>query len=406
MLWHARLRTAGKQLVLVLLFLLGSSFTADAQSWSPNKELQIDRLVDRFRASHGDGDATLPTLSISIGVDGKVAMAKGYGESDGMRVTEHTRYEIGSLTKQFTAAAVLEMIKAGVTVGHSQTKITTQTPLTAIFGDNNYWTAQPWLTVGRLLTMTSNLPNFTRRPPDDTNPWEPIAADQLFKDIETLPPSSPSDEFDYSNTNYFLLAEMMELALTPGDAAPLSYHAFLRKRIFLPSGMADTGFIDDKQFDPVADAAAEAASLPISTAVEGRGAILASPDYRERRRPPFAHADWLKGSADMVSSAADLFAWNKALMNAVVPADVRDQMFSDAARVTPFVYYCMGWFCEHKDDRDIFSHSGAVPGYTSYNEIVRLKTGGRWISVTLLSNCDQLDGLDELAGQIAEIVLE
>lgn len=107
----------------------------------------------------------------------------------------------------------------------------------------------------------------------------------------------------------------------------------------------------------------------------------------------------------MVSSALDLFTWHKALMDgAVIPADVRDQMFSNSARVAPLIYYGMGWFCEHRDDRDIYSHSGAVPGYTSYNAIIRLKNGG-WVSITLLSNCDQLDGLDTLADNITDIVL-
>ena len=337
-------------------------------------------------------------------------MAKGYGSSDGKPVTAHTQYEIGSLTKQFTAAAVLELMHDGARRVNSQAKLSVNTPLVDIFGKGGYWAAQPWLTVGRLLTMTSNLPNFTRRPPDDANPWEPITAKHLFEDIENSTPPPASDDFDYSNTNYFLLAEMMEQLVIPGESNPESYHDVLRKRIFEPAGMLNTSFIGDRRDDldpPDPYAPPEVQSQPISTGSVDQGAVLASPDYRLRRQPPFTHPDWLKGSGDMVSSAIDLFAWHKALMSAqIVPAEVRDEMFADASRVTPFVYYGMGWFCEHKDDKDIFSHTGSVPGYTSYTAIIRLKTGGKWISLTLLSNSDQLDGLDNLADGMAAIVLE
>ncbi len=396
--------TARAAFAAVLLVALPTA--AGAQSWSADKAQQVDQLVERFRSLKSDG-ATPPTLSIAVGVNGRLAMAKGYGASDGRPVTDRTLYEVGSLTKQFTAAAILELIHDGATSIQTQKKLTLNTPLVDILGKNSYWAAQPWLTVGRLLTMTSNLPNFTRYPPADTNPWEPVTAQHLFRDIENWPPPDPSNDFDYSNTNYFLLAEIMEQVVVPGDPGPESYHDFLRKRLFEPADMHNSSFIGELRddLDPPNPYALEAQSQPISTDSVAQGAVLASPDYRMRRQPPFTNPDWLKGSGDMVSSALDLFAWHKALMSgAVVPTDVRDQMFSDSSRVSPYVYYGMGWFCEHRDNRDIYSHSGAVPGYTSYNAIIRLKNGD-WISIILLSNYDQLDGLDTLADNIADIVL-
>ncbi|HLH10419.1 MAG TPA: serine hydrolase domain-containing protein [Methylovirgula sp.] len=396
---------------LAILVLLAAPFVvipsaAGAQSWSDEKIRQVDDLIDHFRQTNSDG-ATLPTLSIAIGVDGHLTLGKGYGASDGKPVTDHTLYEVGSLTKQFTAAAVLELIRDGATTVDTHKKLTLETPLSDIFGKDSYWAEQPWLTVGRLLTMTSNLPNFTRWPPNDANPFAPISAEHLFADIESSAPSPASSEFDYSNTNYFLLAELLERTVLPGEKQPETYHEFLTAHLLQPAGMRTTEFIGEQPdgLDPPDPYAQR--SQQVSTASIEEGAAMASPDYRGRRRPPFTNPDWLKGSGDMVSSAADMFAWHKALMGGqVVPAEVRDRMFADASRVTPFIYYGMGWFCEHKDDRDVFSHSGAVPGFTSYTSIIRMKTGGRWISVTLLSNSDQLDGLDGLADDIVNIVLQ
>ncbi len=393
----------GLGLGLVVLAL--SAASAGAQSWSAAKSAQIDEIVAHFRELNGADEATLPSLSLSIGIDGGLAAARGYGASDGKPVTGRTLYEVGSITKQFTAAVALEMIQSGAVSTHSHAKIALTTPLSAIFGDDPFWKAQPWLTVGRLLTMQSNLPNFTRRPPEGTNPWQPISADVLFRDIEALPPEQASDDFDYSNTNYFLLAELIERCVLPGEAQPETYHDLLRKRIFAPAGMAETQFIDDKETTFDADASV-LPTRPVSAALNDQSATWAQPDYGRRPRPPFIHPDWLKGSADAVSSAVDLFAWDKALMSPkIVSPDIREAMLAGRARVSPMMYYGMGWFYEQRDDRDVYSHSGAVPGYTSYNEIVRQKDG-RWFSVSILSNSDQLDGLNDLADSIAYVITE
>lgn len=387
-----------------LCFMVLAGGRLQAQSWSPGKSAQIDQIVAHFRELNGADDATLPSLSLSIGLDGQLVASKGYGASDGKPVNGHTLYEIGSITKQFTAAAAVEMIKSGAVLARSHTKLTLNTPLSAVFGTDPYWKAQPWLTVERLLTMRSNLPNFTRRPPDGADPWQPISADVLFRDIEKEPPSVASDDFDYSNTNYFLLAELMEQSVLPGESQPETYHELLRKRIFGPAGMTETRFIDEKQgsYDPEISIR----PAPVSAALSDQTATWAQPDYGRRRRPAFTHPDWLKGSADAVSSAVDLFAWDKALMDPkIVPPDVRDTMLAGQARVSPTIYYGMGWFYEPRDDEAIYSHSGAVPGYTSYNEIVRRKDG-HWLSVSILSNSDQLDGLNDLADSIAYVVTE
>jgi D-alanyl-D-alanine carboxypeptidase len=400
----ARVR-AGGTASLALCFLVLAGGGLKAQTWSPGKSAQIDQIVAHFRELNGADDATLPSLSLSIGIDGRLVASKGYGASDGKPVNGHTLYEIGSITKQFTAAAALEMIKSGAVLARSHAKLALDTPLSAVFGADPYWKAQPWLTVGRLLTMRSNLPNFTRRPPDGTDPWQPISADVLFHDIESQPPSIASDDFDYSNTNYFLLAELIEQSVLPGESQPETYHALLRKRIFEPAGMVETRFIDEKQGSSDPDISIWPAK-PVSAALSDQTATWAQPDYGRRRRPAFTHPDWLKGSADAVSSAVDLFAWDKALMDPkIVPPDVRDTMFAGQARVSPTIYYGMGWFYEQRDDEAIYSHSGAVPGYTSYNEIVRHKDG-HWLSVSILSNSDQLDGLNDLADSIAYVVTE
>ena len=60
----------------------------------------------------------------------------------------------------------------------------------------------------------------------------------------------------------------------------------------------------------------------------------------------------------------------------------------------------MGWFVRHEGNADSYYHSGSVPGYTSYNAVVRRRRDGGWMSVTLLTNSDGVEGLDLLADDI------
>ena len=106
------------------------------------------------------------------------------------------------------------------------------------------------------------------------------------------------------------------------------------------------------------------------------GSDVAQAHYQ--RRPAFAQPHWLDGCGDMASNVVDLFAWNKALVDGrVIGAESSRAMFSDAARVDPHTYYGMGWFVGHEDGWDSYHHSGSVPGYTSYNAIVRRQGADR-----------------------------
>ncbi len=144
-----------------------------------------------------------------------------------------------------------------------------------------------------------------------------MPARRLLGEMKEYKPSGFPGSFEYSNTSYFLLSEIIE-AVEVG-ATQRSYHQTLRDEVFSRLGLGDTGFVTDP-------------------AVERR---LATAHYR--RPPRFAHPDWLKGSGDVASSVVDLFKWDKALMegHALTPG-MRDLMLSDAARVDVWTYYGAG----------------------------------------------------------------
>lgn len=357
--------------------------------WTPAKSEEADVLVTRFLARVDAQNASLPRacLALAIGSDRGRFLAKGFGEcAPGGRATEHTVFHVGSLAKQFTAAAVLDLMHRHAKL-RTGTPVALDLPLAQIFNGVDHWPGreedgegvQP-VTIRSLLTMTSNLPNFTRQPPSSVDPHGRIGAPQLLAEVKKMKPWGWPNTFEYSNTSYFLLSEIVEEVVAPGEAAPRSHHDYLRAEIFRRADLHETGFVGDY----------------------GPNARVAQPIHR--RPPVFDQPDWLKGSADVASSASDLFNWNGALMSGrVIPAEAWRLMVSDGARVTPSIYYGMGWFVEHRPAHDVYFHSGLVPGFTSHNIIAAAKASPSWTSVTLLLNTDGVDGLEQLAEELLRL---
>jgi CubicO group peptidase (beta-lactamase class C family) len=362
-------------------FILSCGLPAAAADWTPDKSARVDQLISYVREGRTNIDPLpIPGISLAIGIDDRLVLAKGYGEArPGIPADEHTVYRVGSITKQFTAAAILRLIESKREIPGANVELSLQTPLTAIFENTSHWTLEnaPPITVQNLLTMTSSLPNFTAFPLAGNDPFHPIPAETLLAAIKQFSPSQSPNHFEYTNTGYFLLAQVIERMAGGAAHSPEDYRQYLKSIFFGPLRMEDSGFIEDMKANPKA----------------------AWPTYR--RKPPFTQPDWLEGSADMTSSALDLFHWNRAFMDATVVAPkIHDEMTSDAIRVGPQDWYGMGLFVRHKDDFDEFAHSGTVPGFTSLNAVFQSKKDNSRVSITLLANKDELKDLNSLATEI------
>ncbi len=372
---------------LRFLFLFGLVLPASAgdarAGWNATTQAEAVVLIDRFLKPSG-APQTATALSLAIGVDGELAWSTGVGEeAPGRPATADTVYRIGSITKQFTAAAVLRLSELGaVSTGNASPLRLDATVSDFIDGVDN-WTAaaQPPMTVRSLLNMTSNLPNFTRRPPQGLDPWGTVASSELLSALKSYRPSGWPGSFEYSNTSYFILSEIAASVRLPDGSSPGSLHGFLRDDVFPRAGMTDTGFAGDARLE---------SRLPLAV---------------YKRKPVFSAPDWLRGSADMLSTATDLFRWNAALLDGrVIGASALGEMLKEGGRVSPTTFYGMGWFIVPEGTWTHYSHTGSVAGYTSCNAIARSTDGRRWISVTLLSNSDGVEGLEQLADDILQLI--
>lgn len=371
-------------LVLLAAVVPGHAFATLAS----DRVAAIDQAMSRFievQKTHGLGGAS--TASVAISVAGESLYQKGFGEEARGRAADGaTRYSIGSLSKQVTAVAVLRAIEKGALARRSGRRITLDTDIREVFDNVEHWLRDrdTPIRIRNLLSMTSNLPNFTRRPPALTDPWGSIEAPRLLDAVKRYAPHGWPDTFEYNNTGYFLLAELLDrlCAAEPCRSDEPGHDARVRDVLGL-AGMSATAFHGDS----------------VGSAY---GVRLAEPGYR--RRPAFINGMWLKGSADLDGSAVDLQRFNAAFMDGrLLSAVSRDLMWSEWARVSPEIYYGLGWFIEHKAGYDIFSHTGSVPGYTSVNLIARRGDGAPWASVTILTNGEEVDGLDRLAESLLDI---
>lgn len=365
-----------------------SLFTAtEASAWSDEQSSRTRAFIERYLdPASAPGHRRPPGLSLALGVDGELVMAEGFGDDGrGKRPDADTVYRIGSITKQFTAATVLRLIEHGAVCTLTGLPLSLDTLASAIIPGVESWTQpdQAPITVRSLLTMTSNLPNFTRKPPAELDPWGAVALPDLLGAVKRLKPDGWRSSFEYSNTNYFILASIIDAVMIPGSGSTPPYRQSMDEMLLAPLHLAATSFFD---------------GVP-------RDANFALPHYQ--RRPVFDAADWLRGSGDMVSTARELWNWNSALLAGQAIGEVSlNEMFSETARVTPTLYYGMGWYVSQNGGCMLYSHSGSVPGYTALNAICRDIQRGNYVSVTLLTNADGIEDLDEVSDALMRIAFE
>lgn len=156
----------------------------------------------------------------------KPIFAEGFGFADrerGTRWTPATASDIGSITKQFTGAAILKLEEEGL--------LSVTDPI------GKYFPGVPddkiSITLHHLLTHSSGLSD-----PDAYGDWTPVDTDTYLRAVLAQPLRfKPSDGFSYSNANFSLLGIIIE------KLSGKSYESFVRERLFLPANMSDTGYL-------------------------------------------------------------------------------------------------------------------------------------------------------------------
>ena len=273
--------------------------------------------------------------------DGNVLVAEGCGLSDRERHTEwstKTICDIGSITKQFTATAILRLEEQG--------KLATTDPLSTHFTDVP--DDKRDITLHQLLTHTSGIIDLEKA--DD---YDPIERDEFMRRIFAQPlNSAPGDKYAYSNAGYSILGAIIEK--TTGQ----SWEPFVRALLFLPQKMKDTGYIIPK-WDDRRVVRGYAENGPWGTGIEKPMA----------KDGPF----WvLRANGGIHSTAEDMRRWADALLDGRVlsPASMQ-KLWTPYADEGGDSWYGYGWSIQTLENGDtLIDHTGGNGIFNSQLAIV------------------------------------
>jgi len=335
---------------------------------------KIDDYVSaRMRQLH------IPGLSLAIVRDGRITKAQGYGFANlelRAQATKETVYEIGSNTKQFTAAAIMMLIEQGkIHLEDSITKYLPEAP-------------EAWydITIRHLLSHTSGIQNHVAVPhwldvfKTDLSFQTSPARDALLKMFFKLPLEfRRGDTWAYDNTGYYLLGIIIE------KASGKSYWQFLDERMFKPLGMTATRNTDPQSLVPSR-----------ASGYEWKN------DHFENR--PILLPTMAFSAGGLLSTVEDIVKWDAALSSErlLTKASLNKMwtatLTNDGADA-PF-NYGFGWFVDSYHGHRLVQHSGGTPGFSS--AIYRFIDDK--LTIVILTNHNDMI-LDELAIDIAGICL-
>ncbi len=222
-----------------------------------------------------------PGVAVLVARDGKIAFQGGFGFADMAKktpVTVETKFRIGSISKQFTAAAILKLAE--------EKKLSVTDPLSKFFPD---FPRAEKITLHHLLTHTSGIHSYTDKPDFLSRVSAAIEPGKLIDSFKNdAPDFAPGAGFHYNNSAYFLLGEIVAKV----SGKPLG--DYLRDAFFTPLDMKSTGIF-------VNSAPPAGMALGYSFA-DGKSAPALDWDM-----------SWAGGAGALYSTVGDLFRWNEAL---------------------------------------------------------------------------------------------
>ena len=263
--------------------------------------------------------------------DGKVLLSQGYGMANlehDVPNTPRTKFRLGSITKQFTAAAVLLLQERGkLSVQDAVCKYVAACP-------------EAWkeVTIHHLLSHTGGLPNFTGFPDYQKTMMVPATMESLLARFKDRPLDfKPSEKWNYSNSGYVLLGHVLE------QVTGQSYEQFLQEQVFGPLKMANTGY--DRH---------ERVLKGRATGYSRRGEQVVNSDYLAMTIPHAAGA--------LYSTVEDLLLWQQGLFGGKLLSPQ-----SLAVMLTPVKNdYGYGVGVNRQFNRQSISHGGGINGFSTF----------------------------------------
>ena len=325
----------------LFLFIISASLFAQENS----NNFKIDSLFQNYSND-------FPGISYAVIKNGEIIENQNFGLgnlNEKLKSKNNTNYRLASVTKQFTALAILMLI--------DDKKLSFSTPLTEIFKDFPKYGKE--ITIQQLLTHTSGLLDYENLMKDDrTDPILDAEVLQLMKEQKTtkFPPGS---KYDYSNSAYAVLAQV--IAKLSGK----SYKEFIETEIFKPLKMKKSVVYTK---DSKIKNRAFGYTIKNNTAVFSDQSMTSS----------------VQGDGGIYTSLNDYYKWDQALENnLLIPSKLLNKAYSIQSEIPESEWdYGYGWRIKYDGETKIVSHSGHTSGFTNYV----VKIPDQRLTIVLFSN--------------------
>ncbi len=334
----------------------------------PEPAPDLAAWIDAYAAGFGKewGTAFAPTGYLMVAKDGVPIVARAYGKANpktGAAIGPSTQFQLGSVTKQFTAVAILQLAEK------KRVNLTDSV--------RSYVAALPpefeAVTLHHLLTHTSGIANYTADRELVTSHDEHLPRARVVESFASKPLAfRPGEKFDYSNSNYFLLGLVIE------RVSGKTYEEYLQANVLGPAYMPrTTTAFDAHTFDAA-----------VGSSVDDHEKLVPVPVWNTPL--PFA-------AGALRSSAIDMIAWDRALTSGkLLNAE------SERIRTTPDKDdYASGVDVHMRSGYRVESHGGRIDGFRSF--FARVPAIG--VAVVFLSSSEDFDA-SAFGGAVTKMIVE
>lgn len=315
-------------LCLLALPICAIAQEADRQASTTDDSFPLENRMEQVVRSYVDAKRFMGAVLVAR--DGKVVLSKGYGSANlewDVPNSPSTKFRLGSITKQFTAACILLLEEQG--------KLNIEDPVKKYMSDAP--AAWDKVTIVNLLTHTSGIPNFTGFPDYHSTEAVPTTPEQLVARFRDKPLEfQPGEKFNYSNSGYVLLGYLIE------KISQQSYRQFVQEHIFNPLGMKDSGYDSNSEI-----------ILHRASGYE--------PADRGRINAGFIDMSIPFSAGALYSTTEDLLRWEQGLMGGKVLSAASLQKMS-----TPFKSeYAFGLVVHTTNGHKVMEHGGGIEGFNT-----------------------------------------
>jgi len=335
---------------------------------APDLRANIDNVAHQVLATTG-----VPSASLAVVKDAKIAYLQAYGNArldPRMPASPEMRYSIGSISKQFTAAAILMLAEEG--------KLSLDDPVSRYVSG---LTRGNEVTIRELLSHTSGYQDYW--PQDYVMPMmlKPVTPAEILDRWARIPLDfDPGTKWQYSNTNYVIAGVIVE------KVSGMPLWTCLGKRVFTPLGMSSITDTNEKAL-PATDPGGyfRYALGPLHSAPkEGKG--------------------WMFAAGELAMTAKDLAKWDISMIEQTVlkPASYKEMETVVLLKNGAPTRYGLGVGVSMMSGHRVLEHGGEVSGFTAENIVMPDDK----MAIVVLTNQDAAEAASQIGSQVRSALLK